>query len=235
MAHRESAEPEQGAATPTSDSFNAGTFGGDTLETVTQLISEAQDGRDDAWDRIYLLLYKDLHQVARSQIRQQQRRFVHSPTSLISETWLRLVNANFSVGTRTHLISLIARAMRFVLLDEARRALTERRGDGVEVCALDDAHEPGENSQLEQLLILDEALNSLASVDPRLARVVELRYFGGFSDQEIAGVMNLTERTVRRDWRKARAYLFSHLSEGESASTDPPHMLAVETAAYSST
>ncbi|MGY0557424.1 MULTISPECIES: ECF-type sigma factor [unclassified Lysobacter] len=221
MVHRESAKPEQGAATPTSESFNTRT-GGDTLETVTKLISEAQDGRDDAWDRIYMLLYKDLHQVARFQIRQQQRRLVHSPTSLISETWLRLVSANFDVGTRTHLISLIARAMRFVLLDQARRALAGKRGDGIEVCALDDIHEPGESSQLEQLLILDEALNSLASVDPRLARVVELRYFGGFNDQEIAGVMNLTERTVRRDWRKARAYLFSHLSEGERASTDTP-------------
>lgn len=193
------------------DSEAAPLAAGATLESVTQLISEAQDGRGDAWDRIYTLLYNDLHRVARSQIRQQQYGFARSPTSLISETWLRLASASLSVESRSHLIALIARAMRFVLLDEARRVLTEKRGEGIDFVALDEAVEPGQNSQLEQLLILDQALNELAAMDERLARVVELRYFGGLSELEIAEMLNVTERTVRRDWRKARAFLFSHL------------------------
>lgn len=190
-------------------------------ESVTQLLNHAQGGHSDAWDRIYALLYQDLHRIARSQIRQQRRGHSRSPTSLISETWLRLASADFSVENRSHLVALIARAMRFVLLDEARRALAEKRGDGVEVLTLDDTNEPGHQVQLEQLLILDQALNDLATVDARLAQVVELRYFGGLSEQEIADVLKVNERTVRRDWRKARAFLFSHLG-GEAADDAPP-------------
>lgn len=189
-------------------------------ESVTQLLTDAQGGRSDAWDRIYALLYQDLHNIARSQLRQQRRGHSRSPTSLISETWLRLASADFSVENRSHLVALIARAMRFVLLDEARRALAEKRGDGVGLLALDETNEPGHNTQLEQLLILDQALNDLANVDARLAQVVELRYFGGLSELEIADVLKVTERTVRRDWRKARAFLFSHLG-GDDGSELP--------------
>lgn len=191
-------------------------------ESVTQLLTDAQGGRPDAWDRICALLYQDLHQIARSQIRQQRRSHSRSPTSLISETWLRLASADFSVENRSHLVALIARAMRFVLLDEARRALAEKRGDGMDMLSLDDTNEPGHNAQLEQLLILDQALNDLASVDERLAQVVELRYFGGLSELEIADVLKITERTVRRDWRKARAFLFSHLGGDEEGQVLPP-------------
>ena len=137
------------------------------------------------------------------------------PTSLISETWIRLASADFDVENRAHLVALIARAMRFVLLDEVRRALAEKRGEGMELLTLDQVNDPGYNTHLEQLLILDQALNELATLDARLAQVVELRYFGGLSELEIADVLKVTERTVRRDWRKARAFLFSHLGDGE--------------------
>lgn len=184
-------------------------------ESVTQLLVDVESGRPEAWNRIYALLYRDLHQIARSQIRQQRRSHVRSPTSLISETWLKLAGADFNVENRAHLVALIARAMRFVLLDEVRRALAEKRGDGMDLLPLDEATEPGQSSRLEQLLVLDQALNDLARLDERLAQVVEMRYFGGLGEQEIADVLKVTERTVRRDWRKARAFLFSHLGDDE--------------------
>ena len=184
-------------------------------ESVTRLLGDAGSGKPDAWNRIYALLYRDLHQIARAQIRQQRRSHVRSPTSLISETWLKLVSADFSVENRAHLVALVARAMRFVLLDEVRRALAEKRGEGMDLLPLDETTEPVQTSRLEQLLILDQALTDLGKLDARLAQVVEMRYFGGLSELEIADVLKVTERTVRRDWRKARAFLFSHLGEGE--------------------
>jgi RNA polymerase sigma factor (TIGR02999 family) len=189
-------------------------------DSVTQLLGEVENGQPEAWNRIYALLYRDLHQIARSQIRQQRRGHVRSPTSLISETWLKLASADFSVENRAHLVALVARAMRFVLLDEVRRTLAEKRGEGMDLLPLDENTEPGQSSRLEQLLILDQALNDLAKLDARLAQVVEMRYFGGLSELEIADVLKVTERTVRRDWRKARAFLFSHLGDGELP--DPP-------------
>jgi RNA polymerase sigma factor (TIGR02999 family) len=184
-------------------------------ESVTRLLGDAGSGKPGAWNRIYALLYRDLHQIARAQIRQQRRSHARSPTSLISETWLRLAGADFSVENRAHLVALVARAMRFVLLDEVRRALAEKRGEGMDLLQLDETTEPVQTSRLEQLLILDQALTDLGRLDARLAQVVEMRYFGGLSELEIADVLKVTERTVRRDWRKARAFLFSHLGEGE--------------------
>ena len=180
-----------------------------TLASVTQLISHAQAGQSEAWEGIYALLYQDLHKVARTLIRQQQRTNC-SPTSLISEGWLRLSHADLNVENRSHLTSLIARAMRFVLIDEARRVLSQKHGHGMEIVELDDA--PTSHDQdLEQLLMLDRALDELARLDKRLMQVVELRYFGGMQEEEIAQLLQVHERTVRRDWRKARAFLFSRL------------------------
>ena len=163
--------------------------------SVTQLLCDVEKGQAGAWNQIYALLYRDLHQIARSQIRQQRRSHVRSPTSLISETWLKLASADFSVENRAHLVALVARAMRFVLLDEVRRALAEKRGEGMDLLPLDENTEPAQTSRLEQLLILDQALNDLAKLDARLAQVVEMRYFGGLSELEIAGVLKVTERT----------------------------------------
>lgn len=189
------------------------------LDSITRLIGDTRAGQPGAWDRIYALLYDDLHKVARSQIRRQRRG--GSPTSLISETWLRLADSTLTVNDRSHLITLMARAMRFVLLDETRRILTEKRGEGMELLPLEEAHEPASPSPLDQLLMLDQALDALERVDARLAEVVELRYFGGLTEVEVADVLGVTERTVRRDWRKARAFLHTQLGGDDTASLLP--------------
>ena len=182
-------------------------------ESVTRLLGDAGSGKPGAWNRIYALLYRDLHQIARAQIRQQRRAHVRSPTSLISETWLKLAGADFSVENRAHLVALVARAMRFVLLDEVRRALAEKRGEGMDLLPLDETTEPVQTSRLEQLLILDQALTDLGKLDARLAQVVEMRYFAGLSEQEIADLMQRSERSVRRDWQKARLFLLASMRE----------------------
>jgi len=184
-------------------------------DSITRLLASAGAGQADAWHRIYDLLYDDLHRIARSQIRRQAGSGL-SPTSLVSETWLKLAGAELDVGGRRHLTSLIARAMRFVLLDEARRVLAEKRQAGAGLTALDeDIAEPQvQADRLEQLLALDQALDGLAGLDERLARVVELRYFGGLTEEEVAGTLDLNVRTIRRDWRRARAYLLDRLGEG---------------------
>jgi RNA polymerase sigma factor (TIGR02999 family) len=182
-------------------------------ERMTRLLAEADQGDAQAWDRIYALLYADLHRIARSQIRRQAGLQL-SPTSLISETWLKLSGAKLQVASRRHLTSLIARAMRFVLLDETRRVLSEARSDAVHATLPDDLVDPKAETRLEQLLSLDQALDALAAIDARLARVVELRYFGGLGEEEVADVLGVNVRTVSRDWRRARAYLLDRLGEG---------------------
>lgn len=179
-------------------------------ESVTELLADAEEGSAEAWNRIYALLYRDLHRIARSQIRQRLQPGL-SATSLVSESWLRLARARASATCGPHLVSLIVRAMRYVLLDAARRELADKRGGKVRVVPLSEVDEPGMTSSLEEMLALNEALESLALADERLAKVVEMRYFGGMDEVEMADVLGVTVRTVRRDWRKARAYLQSHL------------------------
>ncbi|MGG6461495.1 ECF-type sigma factor [Solilutibacter silvestris] len=188
------------------------------LESLTDLIATAQGGDAAAWDRVYLLLYQDLHRIAASLIR--QRKTLRSPTSLISEAWLRLCGADLTLEGRSHLTSLIVRAMRFVLVDEARRALTDKHGHGVAILELWEADNISDGLGPEQLITLDQALTDLGRVDPRLVRVAELRFFGGLEEEEIAEMLHLHKRTVRRDWRKARAFLFQRL--GDTA-CDPQH------------
>jgi len=187
---------------------------GAQADSITGLLASAEGGQADAWHRIYELLYDDLHRIARSQIRRQADSGL-SPTSLVSETWLKLAGAQLDVSGRRHLTALIARAMRFVLLDQARRVLAEKRRAGAGTTALDeDIAEAQPRDRLEQLLALDQALDALAGLDERLARVVELRYFGGLTEEEVAGTLDLNVRTIRRDWRRARAYLLDRLGDG---------------------
>ncbi|MCW5861210.1 MAG: sigma-70 family RNA polymerase sigma factor [Caldilineales bacterium] len=188
----------------------------EAAESVTRLLVDAGAGDDQAWNRIYALVYHDLHRIARSQVRMHLQPG-HSPTSLVSEAWLKLARNHAAATCRPHLVSLIARAMRFVLLDEARRAVADKRG--AEACSghLSEIEQLGVDPQIAELLALDRALDHLGRLDARLARVVELRYFGGLEEAEIGELLGVTERTVRRDWRKARAYLQSHLDAPDPA------------------
>ncbi len=184
----------------------------ENVESVTELLADAQAGRADAWDRIYAVLYDELHRIARSQIRQRAHGRI-SATSLVSEGWLRLASAHFSVENRRHFTALVARAMRFVLMDEARKEMSEKRGDGQRALSLDESSDPGQHSTLVEMVALDDAITRLSRLDKRLAQLVEMRYFGGMDEDEIAASLGVTDRTLRRDWRRARAFLLAQLGE----------------------
>ncbi len=180
------------------------------MNSITLLLAQAHDGRSDAWDRIYELLYRELHQIARAQLRRHHRHN-QSPTSLISAGWLKLAGAAVNAENRMHLVALMAKAMRYAILDETKRVLASKRGGGVQHLALDQVDTADQSISGEDLLHLDEALRHLSEIDQRLAIIVELRYFGGLSDREIGDLLGQNERTVRREWYNARSFLISKL------------------------
>lgn len=193
-------------------------FAQPTLESVTELIVAAQRGKTGAWDKVYALLYKELHDAASMQIRRRWRRGKRSPTSLINRTWLRLNQDKLSLQNRQHLLAVLSRAMRYALIDEARRLNQARFDEFLSADHLDPSYDP----DLEQLISIDHALNALGSLEPRLIQLVEMRYFAGMSDIEIGEVLGLTDRTIRRDWRKARAFLAAHLSQAPGIAGPAP-------------
>ena len=134
-----------------------------------------------------------------------------STTALVHETWLRLAGADLTLNDRAHFFRVAARAMRRVLIDAARQRDARKRGDGMAPLTLDTAL-PASAASLD-LLALDQALEELAVSEPRLARIVELHFFAGLDFVEIARLLDLSERTVGRDWRTARALLRLALSD----------------------
>ncbi len=182
----------------------------ETAGSITRLLTDAKAGQAEVWNQIYTLLYRELHGLARSQLWRAPHQTL-SPTALINETWIRLVKANVNAENRRQLIGLIISTMRSVLLDEAKRKLADKRGGGMQVLSLSDGWDSGEDSRLEHLLALDTALNELQQAMPRLAQVVEWRYFGGLGEAEIAKLLDVHVRTVRRDWNAARLFLLERL------------------------
>lgn len=179
---------------------------------VTELLVNAHSGQENAWNSIYSLLYRELYGQARSQLRRSPCQTL-SPTALINETWLKLARVSVNAENRRQLISLCIATMRSVLLDEAKRKLAEKRGGGVRVLSLSDGWDEGKECRLEYLIALDAALVNLEKKMPRLAKVVEWRYFGGLSEEEISTLLDIHVRTVRRDWITARAFLLQQLGD----------------------
>ncbi|MBL0718985.1 sigma-70 family RNA polymerase sigma factor [Piscinibacter sp. Jin2] len=175
---------------------------------LTLLLREAGDGDPEAAERLYTKLYAELRQLARSRVRDAGAMTLLDTTSLVHESFLRLKMQDMpAFADRKHFFAYAARAMRSVVVDLVRTRQTQRRGGGIEHVPLDTQHVEQIGAQDEELLRVHEALDSLAAVDPRQAQVVELRYFGGLSEAEIAAGLGVTERTVQRDWQKARLFL----------------------------
>ena len=177
---------------------------------VTLLLARARAGDRSALDAAYAALYAELKRAARLQLRRAHGQF--QTTALVNEAYLKLAGAARLTATdRNHLLALSARAMRQVLVDDARARKSDKRGGGHEPLTLDAAAGSGEKAVVE-VLALDELLQSLRAADERAAQIVELRYFGGYSENEIAQMLDISERTLRRDWRKARAFLLAEMN-----------------------
>jgi RNA polymerase sigma factor (TIGR02999 family) len=183
-------------------------------EALTQLLREARGGNQGASDRAYGLIYRRLHEAAGHQLRHRAgRSALLTPTALVSEAWLKLASAQFELRDREHYVALASQAMRQIVVDVARAASSEKRGGEAVHVTLTDA-EAGKTREAS-VLRLDEALQRLERLDARLAQMVVYRYFGGLTEVEVAGLLGVTERTVRRDWRKARAFLHHALQDPE--------------------
>ena len=181
-------------------------------DDVSRLLVEIRDGNEAARERLYDLVYQDLRRIARHHLRGRATGTLGT-TAMVNEAYLRLAGAEGgSWNDRVHFLSVASRAMRQILVDQARRKLAAKRGGGQVHLALDEERHGAETRVLE-VLALDQALDRLQSLDDRLARVVELRFFGGLSVEETAAALGITDRTVKRDWRKARSLLHTWLQD----------------------
>ena len=178
---------------------------------ITQLLAEWSEGNQAALDQLYPLVYNELRRLAHGYLRRERKGHTLQTTALINEAYLRLVDQkNVHWANRLHFFGISAQIMRRILIDHARLHAYAKRGGGAQKVSLDEiaivAVERASN-----LLLLDDALNRLAKIDPRRSHVVELRYFGGLNNEEIAGVLKISENTVTRDWNLARAWLYQEL------------------------
>ena len=182
------------------------------MSDITELLERARAGDRGAIDEIFRVLYPELRRIAHARLSGQVRDTVMQTTVLVHECYLKLSAAQrLAAGDRVHFLAYAAQAMRSVIVDTVRAARRERRGgDAVHVTL---ATELGERLALaeDEILDVDAALSELARLEPRLARVVEMRYFAGMKEAESAAALGLTERTVRRDWEKARLLLAAAL------------------------
>jgi RNA polymerase sigma factor (TIGR02999 family) len=190
---------------------------GGTTGDVTRLLESAVAGDGEALDRLLPLVYEDLRRVAHRQLDREGGGHTLQTTALIHEAYLKLASGGaMSATSRAHFLAIAARAMRQVLVDYARRRKAAKRGGGVISVTLgDQAGTP--DTSADDLLALDDALKQL---DPRQRQVIECRFFGGMEEKDIAEALGVSERTVRRDWVKARAWLYQALYAERDAPAD---------------
>jgi RNA polymerase sigma factor (TIGR02999 family) len=183
---------------------------------ITQILVAAGNGDAGALDEVFTHVYGELRRIAHAQLRRAGAGHSLNTTAVVHEVYLRLVRSDdVSWNDRGHFYAVAARAMRQILLNRARMHLAQKRGAGARVLSLDQADVAVDECATE-LIELDDALTRLSEMDERLARVVNLRFFAGLTVEETAQVLGVTDRTVKRDWRVARAFLHREMGEGAS-------------------
>jgi RNA polymerase sigma factor (TIGR02999 family) len=186
-------------------------MGGTSPPDLTRLLLAWSDGDETALQRLMPLVYSELRRLAERYMGRERTGHTLQTTALINETYLRLVGArDVHWQNRAHFYAVSAAAMRRILVDFARARKNLKRGGGARPVPLDEQVLAGLTRSAD-LLALDEALERLAALSPRQGRVVELRYFGGMTEQEVAEVLDVSSRTVRNDWQLARAWLHREL------------------------
>ena len=178
------------------------------MSELTVLFDAVSVGERGAIDRLLALMYDELHRLAHRRLKATERDLALETTGLVHESYLRFLSAGrLRVTDRAHFLAYAARVMRSIIVDFARKHRAERRGGSALRVTLNTNVANESCASEEQIIRVNDALEELAQTDPRLVQVVDLRYFGGLSEGEIAEVLELTERTVRRDWQKARLLL----------------------------
>lgn len=180
----------------------------DRTDSIEALIEQVNSGQPGAQDRLFAAAYQELRKLARSRLRDGGRNTVLDTTALVHESYLRsLASGRLRADSRRAFFAYASQVMRSVIVDAVRERQALRRGGDLIRLTLDTQLGDGLPAEEEEVLKVHEALQALAAAEPRLAQVVEMRYFGGYSEIEIAEALQITDRTVRRDWDKARLLL----------------------------
>jgi len=177
---------------------------------VTHLLIALSEGRREVTDKLIPLVYAELRKLAGSYLKNEREGHTLQPTALVHEAFLKLVDQNVRWESRSHFFAMAAKLMRRILVDYARAHRAGKRGAGVGKFAFDEAF-VFTRERAAEMLALDEALENLAGIDKRRSRVVELKFFGGLNNKEIADVLGIHSNTVIRDWKLARAWLKTQL------------------------
>jgi RNA polymerase sigma factor (TIGR02999 family) len=189
-------------------------------DETTRLLVAARGGDREAFDLLYSRVYAELRQIAHQRLRRHRPGDTLNTTALVHEAYLRLVDqAGAGASDRAHFLALASRAMRFILVDYARARQVQKRGGGQADVPLDLVQVAGAQP-VADLVALDDAMNRLRRLSNRQCQLVEYRFFGGLSYDEIADVMGVSVRTVKRDWTKARTWLYTYMQ----SPTSPPHL-----------
>jgi RNA polymerase sigma-70 factor, ECF subfamily len=183
------------------------------LDDVTVLLNRLTQGNLETEHQLLLSVYQELHHLASSHLRRERRGHTLQPTALLNEAYLKLVQQREEWSSRAHFFAIASQIMRRVLVDYARQRSRIKRGSGEiaeqleEVCAISE-------ERSAEILELDAALDKLSHLEPRQVRVVELRYFAGMTVDEVASLLQVSPKTVKRDWTVARAWLHRAMSPG---------------------
>jgi len=183
------------------------------MSDVTRLLAAANRGEPDAHEQLLQLVYSELHRMAEQKLDGELPGQTLQPTALVHDAWLQLVgnDGTLSFSNRAHFFGAAAQAMRRILIDRARRRRAEKRGGSAEHVNLDDV-DIALSATDESLLRIDEAVEKLEKEDPECAELVRLRFYVGMKNEEVAEVLGISERTAKRYWMFARAWLFDTLS-----------------------
>jgi RNA polymerase sigma factor (TIGR02999 family) len=184
---------------------------------VSKLLQDWRDGDREALDALLPLVYEELRRLAHHHLRNERPGHTLQSAALVHEAYFRLVGQDLpELESRAHFFAVAAQLMRQILVDYARRRRASKRGGGVYMLTLDDAVALPQRKNVD-VVALDDALNTMAEVDPRQSRVVELRFFAGLSLEETSKVMGIATATVQRDWTAARAWLHWEISRRNTA------------------
>ncbi len=187
---------------------------------TTQLLRAWANGDQGALEQLMPRVYGELRRIAGHFMRNERAGRTIQTTALVHEAYLKLIDIdNVDWRHRAHFFAVSAQIMRRILLDQARRRVTAKRGGATPRANLDEIPDLG-SGRARELIALDDGLNALAGIDPRKARVIELRFFGGLSVEETAEVLKVSQDTVLRDWRLARAWLMTEMGEGSSQNAE---------------
>ena len=186
-----------------------------TSSNVTQLLIDWRGGNSDALNQLMPLVYDELRGLAKRYMRRENASHTLQTNALVNEAYLRLINQqNVDWQNRAHFFAIAAQVMRHLLVDHARSKQYAKRGGGAQQITLDEGLAVSDDNSVE-LLSLHQALERLEKIDDRKSKIVELRYFGGLSTEETAEVLGVSEITIKREWAKAKAWLFRELSQSE--------------------